>query len=101
LTGQTSAGVYVRPRVDQDRRGGAYTFTGLQPGVYNILLLSKPVYHESLWLIGVVPGTVNGQTDGIGQNEEDSGAIANISLGANAAGVNYNFFNNVNLFEGG
>jgi hypothetical protein len=101
LDGKTSAGLYVH-QLTKTGAGGAYSFTGLQSGVYEILLLDKPIYHEgSLRLISVVPGTVNGQTDGVGQNDGDYGMINNISLGANAAGVNYNFFNSVDVFSGG
>ena len=101
LMGKTSAGSYV-DRLTKTGAGGAYSFTGLQPGVYQILLLDKPYYHEgSLWLTSVVPGTVNGQTDGTGQNDRDYGFINNIGLGANDAGVNYNFYNSLDNFGGG
>jgi hypothetical protein len=92
LLEETTSGVWgwtpVQVTKTAGSGSGAYSFTGLQPGLYAIEVAGN---------LQVSVGTVNGQKDGDGPIPLFLGglpetAIANISLGANQAGINYDFY---------
>ncbi|MCA9139210.1 MAG: carboxypeptidase regulatory-like domain-containing protein, partial [Planctomycetales bacterium] len=65
---------------------GAYSFTGLAPGVYEVIEVNQP----SEFVDGLdTAGTVNGVVVGAAQNPGD--AILAINLGGGDVGVEYNF----------
>ena len=87
LTGKTAQGQTVSLTTTTDDTG-AFTFTGLLPGTYSILLATPPAGYQA----GPTQvGTVNGTTDGA-VNAANASQIDQITLGDNQAGVNYNFF---------
>jgi hypothetical protein len=72
---------------------GAYSFTGLKSGVYEIKVVDA---------VGATAGTVNNKPDGSAIPLNGYGAaITNISLGANDSGVNYDFTVFADTFVGG
>jgi Carboxypeptidase regulatory-like domain len=63
---------------------GAFSFTGLQPGTYQLVAAQN-----GNWIgISSTPGTVNGATDGTSVN---SVTIGSIVLANGGAGINYDF----------
>jgi hypothetical protein len=64
---------------------GSYSFTGLQPGSYQLVALPTNVYSGA----GEQVGTVNGTSDG---SDLGSLALGAINLANGNAGVNYDFF---------
>jgi hypothetical protein len=80
---------------------GAYSFTGLQPGLYAIEVNVLCDVFSVVAVNGV--GTVNGQRDGEGPIPGPPAApsteIVDISLGANQSGINYDFY--LRGFSGG
>jgi hypothetical protein len=87
---QTAAGLKLI-QTTHTVASGAYSFTGLQPGVYAIEI-PETVATLNPPISGGAAGTVNGQTDGVvGSSGRVVWFIDSISLGANEAGVNYDF----------
>jgi hypothetical protein len=64
---------------------GSYTFTGLQPGTYQLVAVGPTGWTGA----GESVGTVNNNSDGIDMGSLTIGAI---QLTSGNAGVNYNFF---------
>ena len=94
LTGQVflknqSTGQIIRV---SETTGGHYSFSGLSAGVYELIVPLSDIYgNKEAALTGVRVGTVNGKVDGHGVATPGLASIQDIQLGANSAGVNYDF----------
>lgn len=82
LTGTDSSGNSVMLTTATDGNGN-YTFSGLSAGTYSLSVQTAPSYVSE----NASAGTVNGNTDGVGQ----TGSISQIVLQTGDQGINYNF----------